>query len=64
METIGVAREFRLKADMTFEADDIDDAFLTLADHFTMLRLSYDTTPLELTSGEIDIHPVKETTHG
>lgn len=45
-----------------FEADDIDDAFLKLAEHFRALGEAEDTTdvPWFFETGSVSIQPVEE----
>jgi hypothetical protein len=45
---------FHLRADATFDAESIDDAFIKLANHFLSLRLGKEDTGLEQ-SGSIKI---------
>lgn len=45
---------FHLRADATFEAEGIDDAFIKLANHFLSLRLGKEDTGLDQ-SGSIKI---------
>ena len=51
---------FILKADCEFTADNLDDAFKLLEEHFRKLREDedYDETPF--LAGEIHIQPFKE----
>ena len=51
-------KNFQLKAKIEFEAEDIDDAFLFLEEHFRALRLGEDP-PRDLSVGEINIEPIK-----
>ena len=53
-------KTFMLKADTTFKAEDIDDAFLKLAEHFQCLhdRFSDECRDIFL-SGKVDIQPVE-----
>ena len=44
---------FRFKGDFTFSAEDIDDAFARLSEHFTKIANGEDSNLLE--SGEINI---------
>ncbi len=46
---------FRMVADIEFDADDVDDAFLALSDHFTMLRHNQESDLIEV--GSISIEP-------
>ena len=52
-------KTFRMKADVTFEAEDIDDAFEKMSNHFKNL-IWYIDFPLVFTSGEITIKPISE----
>lgn len=50
-------KDFRIKADAVFEAEDIDDAFLVLAMHFLDLyRNSVDAKTI-FEQGEVTIKP-------
>ncbi len=49
-------KDFRMKAEIVFAADDIDDAFLALALHFLGLLRGEDDNLIA--SGQIDIEPV------
>lgn len=52
---------FLCKADFLFEAENLDDAFARLADHFTFLTLNDERLdPRLLLSGEIDIRPLTD----
>jgi hypothetical protein len=48
-------KTFRLKADVTFDAENIDDAFRILADYFTKLSKSGLPMSSIFTSGSINI---------
>jgi hypothetical protein len=47
--------KFRLTADATFEAEDLDDAFAKLAEHFRRLSDAGSDGPEIITSGKISI---------
>lgn len=47
--------KFRLQADITFEADDLDDALVELATHFLLKRASKASRLVE--TGCIDLRP-------
>ncbi len=51
---------FVIKADSTFEAENIDDAFKKLANYFISMTLDNEESNDELffDSGEITIHPL------
>lgn len=51
---------FRLKADVTFEADDILDAFVRLSEYYDALATAKPETSSIFTSGEIEIVRVEE----
>lgn len=48
--------KFQMVCDMEFEAEDIDDAFEKLSEHFLKLQQGYDSTLL--CKGAIGIKPV------
>ena len=50
-------KEFRLKADITFNAESIDDAFDKLVEHLQRIKEGEDSNFVEL--GEIEIKPVE-----
>lgn len=51
--------KFRLRADAVFEADDLDDAFRALSEHFEgLIESGENDLPME--SGGIEIDPVPE----
>ena len=57
-------KTFMLKADTTFEAEDIDDAFLKLAEYFQCLHdrsgwIISDECRAIFLSGKVDIQPVE-----
>ena len=54
-------KTFALRADCTFQAEDIEDAFKRLAEHFRALGAGEDA-PFILESGDISIEPAKHTT--
>ncbi len=51
--------EFRLKADAISEAENIDDAFKKLGEHFISLCQDGGDAPDIFESGEIEISPIK-----
>lgn len=55
-------KTFRMTADVTFEAESIDDAFARLARHFTEVGNNLDKK-IFFTSGEITIKPEPEHSH-
>lgn len=49
---------FRLTADCTFAAEDIDDALLVLAAHFiSIVRTGDMPDPMDMTGGQIKVEP-------
>lgn len=52
-------RSFRIVADAEFLAEDVDDAFLKLAEHFRALAAGDDTSLIE--AGTVEIWPEEET---
>lgn len=50
--------EFKLKANVTFESDDLNDAFIQLAQHMCSMYLG--TKSSVFTEGYIDVRPVEE----
>ena len=49
---------FRLKADVTFEAADILDAFKRISEHYAGLSTGEPALPTIYTNGEVSIEPV------
>jgi hypothetical protein len=56
--------KFRIKADATFTAQNIDDALLVLSKHFKALAEKGVDSITALTSGEISVSPVEPKTTG
>jgi hypothetical protein len=52
---------FRLKADFTFEAENIDDAFAKLSMHFNGLACDDENELMSILLGEIEVKPVEGT---
>jgi hypothetical protein len=55
---IGDGMEFKIKADAVFEAIDIDDAFIKIAQHFIHMYTGEDSTLIS--EGRISIEPNKK----
>lgn len=53
--------KFRMRADLTFEAADIDDAFEKLRDHFDHLLQFGAAAPVLFDAGEVEIAPAENT---
>jgi len=52
--------DFRIKADATFEADNIEDALLKLSDYFKIMATSENLPEKSIIeSGEVDVKPSK-----
>lgn len=52
-------KRMRLRADVTFDAEDLDDAFTQWRDHFAaLLDGGDDPEPVKDMSGEITVEPV------
>ena len=51
-------KKFELQADITFYAEDIDDACLRLSKHFLDLQINGESDLIEL--GQIELSPTKE----
>ena len=53
-------KTFKLKADVTFEAESIDDAFTRLADYFKNLAEEGPDAERIFITGEIEIKPLSK----
>ena len=50
-------KEFTFKADCKLMAEDLDDAFTQVAEHFRALAEEDDNAPLILYGGQLQIYP-------
>ncbi|WP_323016397.1 hypothetical protein [Castellaniella sp.] len=48
--------KFQFKADVVFEAEDLDDAFNKIASHFLELAGDEDAASLDMLAGGFDLH--------
>lgn len=52
--------KFHLIADCSFDAEDLDDAFRLLSEHFASIGTEDKESPLKFTGGEITLRRCKE----
>lgn len=50
-------KKFHLVADVSFDAEDLDQAFRLLSEHFSSIGTEDKESPLNFTGGEITLNP-------